>query len=292
MQKFLAFTTVLVVWSTTPLAIKFASMGSAPFFAASSRMFIGVALCFIILFFKNHKLEFNKFWQNYFLAGLGIFITLGCVYIAATKISSGMIAIIFALTPIITGVVANIILKNKEFDTQKLIATILGFCGMLIIFFEYGSFKVDILYLFLLIFAMSFQAVISVKLKKLKSSATSLQTTTGALLISLPFFIISFFIFETSVPEVSNIAIISTIYLGIFGSVFAFISYYYLIKSVSVLTVGIIPLITPIFALILGYYFNNESINNTQIFGFIVVLISIIYYQTYPKIYEKFTKLR
>jgi drug/metabolite transporter (DMT)-like permease len=40
-------------------------------------------------------------------------------------------------------------------------------------------------------------------------------------------------------------------YLSIFGSVIGFMSYYYLIKHASVKVVGIVPLITPIFALLL-----------------------------------------
>jgi drug/metabolite transporter (DMT)-like permease len=284
MQNNIAFITVLIVWSTTPLAIKLSAMGASSLFAASMRMCIAALFCILILYVKNQNLNFIKFWKNYILAGLGIFVTLGLVYISAVHISSGMIAIIFALTPLITGVIANIILQNKEFDRHKLFATLLGFAGMVIIFFEYQDFTLDLHYLFLLFVAMSFQAFVSVKLKSLKSSATALQTTTGGILISVPLFLLSFLMFETDVPAMSTIAVFSTVYLALFGSVLGFVSYYYLIQHVSVLTVGIIPLITPIFALILGYYANDEVLTYIQIIGFVVVSIALMYYQFYKKI--------
>lgn len=292
MQNIIAFFTVLIVWSTTPLAIKFASMGASAFFAAGSRMFIAVLVCFLILSLKRQHLNFATHKNNYFLAGAGIFVTLSLVYIAALKINSGMIAIIFAITPLMTGVISNVVFKNKEFNFHKLIATLVGFAGMIIIFLEYANFTDEIFSLFLLFLGMSFQAFISVKLKSIQSTANALQTTTGGLLISVPFFIISFILFETHIPSISNVAIIATLYLAIFGSVLGFISYYFLIKNVSVLTVGIIPLITPIFALILGYYLNDEIINTTQMIGFVVVLFSLIYFQFYDKFTDKFTKIR
>jgi len=127
MQNILAFLAVIIIWSTTPLAIKLSAMGSNAFFSASSRIAIAVIICFLILAIKNTKLEINKFWHNYAFAGSGIFITLSLVYISSIYINSGIIAIIFALTPLITGIISNLILKNDEFDTHKLISTIIGF---------------------------------------------------------------------------------------------------------------------------------------------------------------------
>ena len=288
MQKILAFITVFAVWSTTPLVIKLSSMGSSAFFAASSRMSIAVIVCFLILAIKNTRLECAKFWQTYLIAGSGIYLTLGLVYISAIHINSGMIAIIFAVTPLITGIFANFILKNNEFDLHKLIATIVGIFGIVIIFLEYITLDLSIFYLSLLFLAMSFQAFISVKLKQINSQASSIQTTTGGLLFSVPFFIISFLIFENKIPQIGIIDVFYILYLAIFGSVFGFISYYYLIKNTSVITVGIIPLITPVFALILGFYFNDELITNIQITGIMVIVLALIYYNYY----ERFTKLR
>jgi drug/metabolite transporter (DMT)-like permease len=43
--------------------------------------------------------------------------------------------------------------------------------------------------------------------------------------------------------------------------------------------VGIVPLITPIFALLLGANLNNETLTSTQLSGIILVLIGLSYYE-------------
>ena len=56
-------------------------------------------------------------------------------------------------------------------------------------------------------------------------------------------------------------------------------SYYYLIRHTSVRVVSIIPLITPVFSLLLGAFFNNETLTLTQISGIALVLIGLAYYE-------------
>ena len=56
-------------------------------------------------------------------------------------------------------------------------------------------------------------------------------------------------------------------------------SYYYLIRHASVRVVGIVPLITPVFALLLGSTLNNETLTSNQLSGIILVLIGLWYYE-------------
>jgi drug/metabolite transporter (DMT)-like permease len=278
MHNLSAFITVLIVWSTTPLAIKIASMGSSAFFAAFMRMALAVIICYLILHLKQQKLAINKHKRTYSYAGGGIFITLSLVYISAQYIDSGIIAIIFALTPIITGIIANILLQDNAFNLGKMFSAIIAFIGITLLFVASFETQLSAVYLLLLVIAMSFQAFISVKLKHVGHNTTALQTTTGGLLFSLAPFFLSFLLLEP-LPEITTNAIIATIYLAIFGSVFGFISYYYLIKNSSVLTVAIIPLITPIFALVLGSVIANEMLNTLQFISIIIVFIALIFYQ-------------
>jgi drug/metabolite transporter (DMT)-like permease len=264
MHNLSAFITVLIVWSTTPLAIKIASMGSSAFFAAFMRMALAVIICYLILHLKQQKLAINKHKRTYSYAGGGIFITLSLVYISAQYIDS--------------GIIANILLQDNAFNVGKMFSAMVAFIGITLLFVASFETQLSAVYLLLLVIAMSFQAFISVKLKQVGHNTTALQTTTGGLLFSLAPFFLSFLLLEP-LPEVTTNAIIATIYLAIFGSVFGFISYYYLIKNSSVLTVAIIPLITPIFALVLGSVIANEMLNTLQFISIIIVFIALIFYQ-------------
>ena len=96
------FLSVVVIWSTTPLAIQWSTLGSSFSFSVTSRMLIGLILCALILLFKQQKLSVHKqALANYSYAGAGIFITMSLVYFSALSIPSGLISVVFGLTPII-----------------------------------------------------------------------------------------------------------------------------------------------------------------------------------------------
>ena len=281
MPIYFVFLLVVAIWSTTPLAIQWSTLGSSFSFGVSARMFIGLIICLIILLIKQQKLNTSRIAiTNYIYAGLGVFITMSLVYFSSQSVPSGIISVIFGLTPIITGVFALLLLQESFFKIHKILGLLLGLLGLIIIFGH--TFKIShemILGLIALTFAMAFQSFISVKLKQINAPISTLETTTGALIVSLPLFLLTWLLTHGEIPTVSLQAALSIGYLAIFGSVIGFMSYYYLIKHTSVQVVGIVPLITPIFALLLGANLNNETLTNQQLIGVILVLFGLAIYE-------------
>ncbi len=283
------FLSVVVIWSTTPLAIQWSTLGSSFSFSVTSRMLIGLILCALILLFKQQNLSVHKqALANYRYAGAGIFITMSLVYFSALSIPSGLISVVFGLTPIITGIFALILLRDKFFSLEKILGLLLGLSGLFMIFSHSIVFNINLLTgLISVTLAMAFQAFISVKLKQINAPVSALETTTGALIVSVPLFIISWISLGAEIPNTSFKASLSIGYLAFFGSVIGFMSYYYLIKNASVRVVGIVPLITPVFALILGTSLNHEQLTNIQISGISLVLLGLAIYEYGEKFLKK-----
>jgi len=281
MPIYLVFLSVVAIWSTTPLAIQWSTLGSSFTFGVASRMMIGLGICLLLLWIKQQKLNTSRIAiSNYIYAGFGVFITMSLVYYASKSVPSGIISVVFGLTPIITGVFALLLLKESFFKFHKIIGLLLGIAGLVAIFGHTFNISVEmVLGLLSVTFAMAFQSFISVKLKQINASISALETTTGALIVSVPLFIISWLLTENTIPIITLKAALSISYLAIFGSVIGFISYYYLIRHTSVRIVGIVPLITPVFALLLGSALNYETLTNTQLSGIILVLIGLGYYE-------------
>jgi hypothetical protein len=63
--------------------------------------------------------------------------------------------------------------------------------------------------------SMAFQAFISVKLKQINTQISVLETTTGALLFSTPWFIVIWFLSEGTIPTITMKAALSIGYLSI-----------------------------------------------------------------------------
>jgi len=286
MPIYIVFLSVVAIWSTTPLAIQWSTLGSSFSFSVASRMLIGLILCMLLLLIKRQSLPLHKqALINYLYAGAGIFVTMSLVYYSALSIPSGLISVVFGLTPIITGVFALILLKDKFFSTSKMAGLLLGLSGLFIIFKHSFTFAETLVVgLASVTLAMTFQSYISVKLKKINAHTSALETTTGALLVSVPLFIMTWVLSGADIPDTSLVAALSIGYLAIFGSVIGFMSYYYLIKHSSVRVVGIVPLITPVFALILGSTLNHEQLTLTQLSGIALVLFGLAIYEYGEKI--------
>lgn len=289
MPIYLVFLSVVAIWSTTPLAIQWSTLGSSFNFGVTSRMVIGLGICLLLLLIKRQKLTTGTLAiSNYIYAGIGIFITMTLVYYSSQTIPSGIISVVFGLTPIITGIFALLLLKESFFKFHKIAGLLLGLSGLMVIFGHTLTFSSELLSgLLAVILAMVFQSFISVKLKQTNAHISALETTTGALIVSVPLFIISWFLAEGVIPQISLKATLSIGYLALFGSVIGFMSYYYLIRHASVRVVGIVPLITPVFALLLGSGLNHESLTMTQLSGIILVLIGLGYYEYGGKILWK-----
>ena len=281
MPIYLVFLSVVAIWSTTPLAIQWSTLGSDFNFAVASRMLIGLAICLLLLLIKQQKLSISKIAiSNYIYAGLGVFVTMSLVYYSSQSIPSGIISVVFGLTPIITGVFALLLLKESFFKFHKISGLLLGLTGLVTIFGHTLNVATEMISgLLAVTFAMAFQSFISVKLKQISAPISALETTTGALIISVPLFIISWLLTEGAIPTITLKAALSIGYLAVFGSVIGFMSYYYLIRHASVRVVGIVPLITPVFALLLGASLNYETLTATQLSGIILVLIGLGYYE-------------
>ena len=90
----LVYTMVVLIWSTTPLAIKF-SVDSLSFIqAVALRMWFSLALCLILL--KCFSIKFVRTpyaWYVYASGALAVCGAMLCVYFAAQVLSSGLIAV-------------------------------------------------------------------------------------------------------------------------------------------------------------------------------------------------------
>lgn len=71
-------------------------------------------------------------------------------------------------------------------------------------------------------------------------------------------------------------AVVSVLYLGIFGSFLTFSFYYWLLQKISLVMLSVIAFITPVVAVLTGMIVNNEVLNSNQIFGSVFVLTGLL----------------
>ena len=277
-----AYFSIILIWSTTPLAIQWSSTGNGFLFPVMLRMAIGLAICVLMLPILKVKMPWHRDARHtYLAAGLGIFGTMLCVYWGARYISSGLIALLFGLTPIFTSIAAAFWLQERNFSAGKIIGTALGLIGLGAIFGSgllLGEHAMAGILVVLL--AVMLQSVSLVWVKRIGASIPAMAVTSGALMLVAPLLLLCWGIFDGNLPlSVSSRAGWSIAYLGIFGSVVGFNFYFYVIKRMEAGQIALITLITPVSALLLGQFLNGEKIQDGVWLGAACVLIGLISHQ-------------
>ena len=258
-----AFASVILIWSTTPLAIKWSALGLGPSFAVFSRMVIGALLCAALLALLRIRLPLHRRARlSYAASGLSMFGAMALTYWAAQYVSSGMISVLFGMSPLITSVGAALWLKEEALTPSKLRGMWLGMFGLVLVF--RGGLVLGegaVAGLAALLVAVLVQSLGLVWIKRIGDDSPPLATTLGSLIVSLPLFCAAWWLAGGDIPAVwPERALAATLYLGVFGSVLGFALYYYMIKHMETGRVALITLITPVLALLLGHGLNNEAV--------------------------------
>ncbi|MEE9398519.1 MAG: DMT family transporter [Methylococcales bacterium] len=282
MQFQAAYLGVILIWTTTPLAIQWSSQGNSFLFAVTGRMVIGTLIALLLVWiFRLPMAWHQRARRTYLAAAIGIYGAMMAVYWSAQFIPSGWISVIFALTPIITGILAVRWLGETTLTPLKLVGMLLGIIGMATIFYS-GEQLSDLAWIGVvgMVISVILHASSSVLVKKAGYGANGLVITTGGLLVSAPLYLLTWFLtgseWPTSIPQRSAWSIL---YLGVIGSVLGFALYYFVLKHLGPTRVALITLITPVTALWLGHVFNGESIDVTVITGTAFILSGLGLYE-------------
>jgi len=284
----LAFIAVLIIWTTTPLAIKWSSVG-APLTSALFRMFIGVLFCGGLLGLMAAGLPMNKQARRvYLVSGTSIFLGMSLFYLAAQLIPSGWVAVIFGLSPIATGILSSFVEPNARLTLGRIVGLLLGLGGVFLVFsaglkIEDASLEGVTLTLIGTLLSAASSVITRQLVKDLDISG--MQITTGSLIVTIPFFAIAALLLEPNIGvDHSDRAIASTVYLGLIGTGAGFTLYYYLLKRISASRISLIALITPISALSVGSWLNNEPLVSEVWLGAGLVCIGLLLYEFKPRL--------
>jgi drug/metabolite transporter (DMT)-like permease len=277
-----AYLSIILIWSTTPLAIQWSADGTGFLFPVMARMTIGAILCVILLTALRIRMPWHRnALHTYLAAGMGIFTTMLCVYWGARYISSGLIALLFGLSPIFTSLAAALWLDEKILSFNKVLGTALSMLGLVAIFGSGLSLGEHALSgIFVVLIAVFMQSISLVLVKRIGANIPAMAVTSGALLLVAPLFALVWGIFEGHLPaSISTRAELSMLYLGVFGSVLGFSFYFYVIKRMEAGQIALITLITPVSALLLGQTLNGEKIQAGIWAGAACVLAGLVAHQ-------------
>lgn len=276
-----AYLGVILIWSTTPLGIVWSGQGVHFTFPLFARMAIGLCVCLLWLMLSRTTLPMDaNSRKSYVIAGFSIWAAMLCTYWGARFIPSGLISVVFGLSPIITGLFAWAWLHEESVSALKFIGMLLGLAGLSVIFGGALQLGAQAHWgIAAMLIAVTLQAWGLVAIKRLKTSIPAAAQTAGALSITVPLSGLSLLVLGEWPAEIPTRAMLATLYLGVFGSVMGFTLYYYLIKHLDTGRVALVTLITPVTALLLGIALNGERLTPNIAAGTAMILLGLALYE-------------
>ncbi len=276
-----AYLGVILIWSTTPLGIVWSSQGVHYTFPLFARMAIGLVVSLLWLALTRTRFPTDlQARQSYAIAGFSIWAAMLCTYWGARFIPSGLISVVFGLSPIMTGLFAWMWLKEDAFSPLKIVGMLLGIAGLFVVFG--GSVRLGSSAhwgIAAVLAAVILQAWGLVAIKRIGADVPAVAQTAGALAFTVPLTGLSLMMLGDWPVQIPLKAAAATLYLGVFGSVAGFSLYYFLIKHISAGRVALITLVTPVTALVLGMLLNGERLTRNIAEGTAMILLGLALYE-------------
>ncbi|MEH6813626.1 MAG: DMT family transporter [Motiliproteus sp.] len=275
----IAYLTVIIVWSTTPLTVVWSGESVSPIMAAFLRMAIAAVIGSLLLLLWRLPLRLDsKALKSYAFAVLGIYGAMVMTYLAASHVSSGLISLIFGMTPLVSGLMARFWLKEAGFSAVRWLALFLALTGLARVVGDQlmmqGDAATGILLLLIAVILFSASGVL---VKGHSCNMHALPQTVGALWMSLPLYLITWYLLDGELPslDADTRSFWAILYLAVFGSLIGFVSYFHILQKLSPTTVALVTLITPVIAISLGNLLNDETVTTALVQGALLICLGL-----------------
>jgi drug/metabolite transporter (DMT)-like permease len=276
-----------VVWGSTWLVIKVGLTYYPPSFSVAIRFIIAGPFFLLLLRLRREQIPWQARHQPFFMtiALLSFVISYGCVYWAEQYITSGLASVIFAVMPLLTGVVARFLIR-EHLGPLRLVGLILGLAGIGIINSAdlsqiHPMAPLAAVVLLASPIAVAFSTVLC-KQRSREYSPFALAAFPmiygGAAHAILWLLFERDRVLEWSWPGVAIVA-----YLTIFGSILTFGGYYWLLRHIEVGRLNLLAFLTPLVAVTLGVVVADEILTVQMLIGAGIVLVGVALANRSPK---------
>jgi len=287
-KAYLAYLFICIVWGTTYLAIRVGVLHYPPFLFAGTRQVLAGVILVIAALAISRRGDWSRanLMRQAFIGFLLITMGNGLVTWAEQYVSSGMAALICATMPM-SAVVINIAQGSEKLNKMIALGMLLGIAGVALIcsdnMKDAGSnrqlFLMGITGLFNATFSWAWGSILNKK-KKPQMPGLSPLFNSGLQLLAGGLIMLLISPFADDYSRVTQWwqpdALLAFAYLVSFGSVLAFAAYMFALKELHVGFVTSYAYVNPLVAMLLGYQFMHEPLNEYTVIAFVLIIAGIV----------------
>lgn len=232
------------------------------------RLFFAFLILCAILFFKekNLKISFKSNW----LSGFFLFLYAISFSYSYLSLDAGLGALVlFAIVQITIIIFA--LLKKESITLKKLFGIILAFLGLTIILFPKEEFSISFFHFFLMAIAGFAWAIYTILGKKSKE----ILKDTNNNFFKATIFITIFFLLFIEKTNITFYGLFLSFLSGGITSGIGYVLWYQVLKTIDIVSAGVIQLLVPIIAIFLSVIFLDEKLTTTLISSTFLILFGI-----------------
>ena len=268
------------IWGSSFFNIKIATYSYEPYTLALIRVVLATVPMLAVSYLYKVKIQaFSKYWKVYALVGLcNIAIPFSLIAVGTNKVDSYLAAILMSTTPLTGSILAHIFTKEEKITFFKSVGIVIGFAGVLLLFFDKLILNEDNYFFAIVILVGStFYSIAGILILKKMKNSENLDVTTSTMIWALIFLLPVAFVFEEPLNSNPTIdSILSLMYLGSVATGFAWwLRFKILMKNGLVFQTQVAYLI-PIFGVIFGVIILDEQIT-WKVFASLIIIMSGIY---------------
>ncbi len=286
-KTIIAILVVAIVWGTTFLGIKIGVETVPPWFVAGLRQLLAAIVLFPFLIFTSNLKWIG--WRNFriqlTLALLMLVGANGLTTVAEENLTSSLTSLISALSPVFIFV-ASMAIGMEKFTYRTMLGLLMGFFGVIFIFWDgiddltNPNYRLGLLILIIAIMCWGLGTIYTKKIN-LENNNLFLNlfyqfAFAGAIQLVFAFS----FSKDINVSAWSAKSITAIVYLAVFGSVLAFFSYHYLLKTLLPTQVSILSYVNTIISIFLSWLILGETIS-AKFIGATACIISGVFIINY-----------
>ena len=267
-----------IVWGCSFIFIKLGLEFLTPFGVAFGRCALGALALLIYLKIKGLSLvRDRKMIGHLWVVALLLNVIPGIFFAwAETEVTSILAGIINAVTPLMTLIAIMLVSRNEKPTTPQVVGLLLGFLGVLTVLGAWKGLGDNPLWAILILlaavtcygfsFPYSRRFILPAQLAPEVMAAT--QVTLGAITL-LPLFLIN----GIAKSEFMLGPALAMVALGVFGSGFAYIWNFTIMRAAGSAIASSVTYVTPLVAVLVGFIFLNEIPHWYEPVGALVVLL-------------------
>ena len=267
-----------VIWGSSFFNIKIASHSYEPFTLALVRVIFAsiplVALCFI----RKIKIRaFSKEWKDYALIGAcNIVIPFSLIAIGTSKVDSFLAAMLMSSTLISGSILAHFFTRNEKITFFKSIGIIIGFSGIVFLFFDNLVINsANFFYAIIIFLGSTFYSIGGILTLKIKNKGNE-NVTTSTIIWSTIFLLPLSFLIEhpwNMIPTLNST--LSLIYLGVVATGVAWLLRFRILTVNGLVFQTQVAYIIPLVGVFFGYFIMNEQITWKVLAALALIILGI-----------------